>query len=78
MARMATLYASISSKGQLVIPAELREQMKLSAGTKVSIQREGNALVVRPITPEFIDSLIGSTKGASAERERMHRADEKR
>ena len=49
---MTTLYTAISSKGQLVIPAELREQMKLSAGTKVSIQREGNALVVRPITPE--------------------------
>jgi AbrB family looped-hinge helix DNA binding protein len=75
---MATLYTSISSKGQLVIPAELREEMKLAAGTKVSIRREGNALVVRPITPEFIDSLIGCTKGAAAERERMHREDEKR
>jgi AbrB family looped-hinge helix DNA binding protein len=52
---MATLYTSISSKGQLVIPAELREEMNLSAGTKVSIRREGNALVDRPITPEFID-----------------------
>lgn len=75
---MVTIYTAISSKGQLVIPAELRKQMKLSAGTKVSIRREGNALVVRPITPEFIDSLIGSTKGAGAERERMHRDDEKR
>ena len=75
---MSTIYTSISSKGQLVIPAELREQMKLSAGTKVSIQKEGNTLVVRPITPEFIDSLIGCTKGAGAERERMHRDDEKR
>lgn len=75
---MATLYTSISSKGQLVIPAELRQQMNLSAGTKVSICREGNALVVRPITPEFIDSLIGCTKGAGAERERTHRDDKKR
>jgi len=75
---MAVIYTSISSKGQLVIPASLREQMKLFAGTKVSIQREGNALVVRPITPDFIDSLIGCTKGAGAEREKMHRDDEKR
>jgi len=74
---MATLYTSISSKGQLVIPAELREQMKLAAGTKVSIRREGNTLVVRPITPEFIDSLVGSTKGAAAERERMHKDEDK-
>jgi hypothetical protein len=33
--------------------------MKLPTGIKLSIQREGNALVLRPITPEFIDSLIG-------------------
>jgi AbrB family looped-hinge helix DNA binding protein len=72
------MYTTISSKGQLIIPAELRAQMKLAAGTKVSIQREGSALIVRPITPEFIDSLIGCTKGAGAERERMHRDDEKR
>lgn len=75
---METLYTSISSKGQLVIPAELREQMNLSVGTRFSIRREGNALILRPITKEFIDSLVGSTKGAGAERERMHRDDEKR
>jgi AbrB family looped-hinge helix DNA binding protein len=75
---MGTIYSSISTKGQLVIPAELREQMKLEAGTKVSIRREGNALILRPITAEFIDSLVGCTKGAAAERERMHRDDEKR
>jgi AbrB family looped-hinge helix DNA binding protein len=75
---METIYTQISSKGQLVIPAELREQLKLSAGTKVSIQREGNALILRPITPEFIDSLIGCTSGAGLDREAMHRDDEER
>jgi AbrB family looped-hinge helix DNA binding protein len=71
-------YVQLSSKGQLVLPAELREQMKLAAGTKVSIQRDGNTLVLRPITPQFIDSLIGCTKGASREREQTHRDDKQR
>ena len=71
-------YVSISSKGQMVIPAELREAMNLSAGTKISIRREGNTLVLQPVTPEFIDSLMGCTKGAGAERERVHRDDEER
>jgi len=75
---MAHRYVSISSKGQLVIPAELRGEMNLSAGTKVSIRREGNTLVLQPVTPEFIDSLMGCTKGAGAERERAHRDDEER
>jgi AbrB family looped-hinge helix DNA binding protein len=70
---MHTFHTHIRSKGQLVIPTELREQMKLSAGTKVAIKREGHTLVLRPITREFIDSLIGCTKGAGAERERLHR-----
>jgi AbrB family looped-hinge helix DNA binding protein len=75
---MSQRQVSISSKGQLVIPAELREEMKLSAGTKLSIRREGNTLVLRPVTADFIDSLMGSTKGAGAERERAHRDDEER
>jgi len=36
------------------------------------------ALVVRPLTPEFIDGLCGSTKGFGDLRERMHRDDELR
>jgi AbrB family looped-hinge helix DNA binding protein len=75
---MPPIYTQISSKGQLVIPAELREEMKLLIGTKVSIQREGYALVLRPITPDFIDSLIGCTSGAGLDREAMHRDDEER
>ncbi len=75
---MSIHFSQISSKGQLVIPAELRNEMKLSNGTRVSIEREGNTLVLRPITPEFIRSLRGCTKGAGAERERSHRDDEER
>jgi virulence-associated protein VagC len=52
--------------------------MKLPTGTKLSIQREGNALILRPITPEFIDSLIGGTSGVGLEREAVHRDDEER
>ena len=47
---MQTIYTQIGSKGQLVIPAELREEMKLSIGTKGSgpggrSSTNGNALV---------------------------------
>jgi AbrB family looped-hinge helix DNA binding protein len=75
---MAAVYTRLSAKGQLVIPAEIREQMKLAAGTEVSIQRHGNTLVLRPITPEFIASLIGCTTRAGAEREQSHAEDEER
>ena len=75
---MGTLYSQISSKGQIVIPAELRAEMHLAAGTRISVRREGNALVLRPVTAEFIDGLRGSTKGAGELRELMHRDDKRR
>jgi len=75
---MSTLYTQISSKGQVVIPSNLREEMNLSVGTKIAVERDGNAIVLRPITEEFIRSLRGCTRGAGAERERTHRDDEQR
>lgn len=75
---METPYIQISSKGQIVIPAELREQLNLGTGTKVSIQREGNVLILRPITDEFIDGLAGCTHGLGDERERSHKDDKTR
>jgi AbrB family looped-hinge helix DNA binding protein len=75
---MENEYTTLSTKGQIIIPSGLREELNLSPGTKMSIRREGQTLVLRPITAEFIDSLCGSTKGAGAIREQMHRDDEDR
>jgi AbrB family looped-hinge helix DNA binding protein len=51
---MATT-ATISSKGQLVIPADLRKKYGLKAGSKVSINdREGHFTV----TPNPFDALL--------------------
>ncbi len=76
---MAILYSQVSTKGQMVIPVELREALDLKAGTKVALQLEGNAILVQPITEEFIDSLPGSLKGPSLGdvRERQHRDDKR-
>jgi AbrB family looped-hinge helix DNA binding protein len=75
---MKTRYITLSTKGQIIIPVELREELNLSVGTKLAIQREGRTLVLRPITPEFIDSLCGSTQGLGKLREQAHRDDEER
>jgi AbrB family looped-hinge helix DNA binding protein len=70
---MKAEYTTLSTKGQIIIPVAIREQLKLSVGTKLSIQRDGQTLILRPITPEFIDSLCGSTKDLSELRDAMHR-----
>ena len=42
---MKSEYTTLSTKGQIIIPAEVRDQMKLAVGTKLSIQRDGQTLI---------------------------------
>jgi AbrB family looped-hinge helix DNA binding protein len=41
--------ATISTKGQLVIPAELRDELGLEPGTKVLLQKVGTKLELEPL-----------------------------
>ncbi|HKD84488.1 MAG TPA: AbrB/MazE/SpoVT family DNA-binding domain-containing protein [Terriglobales bacterium] len=57
---MKELTGTFTSKGQLVIPAELRRKHKIKAGTKVSFfEDELGRIIVQPITEEYIDRLMG-------------------
>jgi AbrB family looped-hinge helix DNA binding protein len=44
--------ARISSKGQVAIPAALREAIDLRPGAEVSFELAGNAILLRPV-PQF-------------------------
>lgn len=55
--------ATISSKGQLVIPESLREQARLKQGDQVDIGYCDGLIVLRkrqPLTPARIRALIAS------------------
>jgi AbrB family looped-hinge helix DNA binding protein len=77
---MATNYITVSTKGQVIIPAELREQLHIEPGTKMAVERAGGAIVLRPITDQFIDSLYGSAKGLGLSEvlQKMRKQDKKR
>jgi AbrB family looped-hinge helix DNA binding protein len=51
-------------KGQVVIPAWLRKEFDIEAGTRALVYQEGDAIVLKPITPRYIKSLRGSLKGS--------------
>lgn len=81
VSHMETIFTVVSSKGQIVIPAALREELGIQVGTRLAIQRENNHLVLQPITDEFIHSLRGCLKGNTslvATREREHRIEKDR
>jgi AbrB family looped-hinge helix DNA binding protein len=61
---MKTELSTVTTKGQLVIPAKLRRKYSIRKGTQVAFVEEENRLVLQPLTPEFVRSLRGSLKTA--------------
>ena len=54
--------AVISSKGQIVIPANLRKRYRLKEGTTVVFQEERGRLVLEPNNYQAIYALEGSLR----------------
>lgn len=57
----------ISSKGQVVIPAALREQLGLDKGTRAIWTEERGRLVLTPITARRLDEIMGFLKPGPGE-----------
>jgi AbrB family looped-hinge helix DNA binding protein len=58
--------ASVSSKGQIAIPKAVRERLNLQAGTQVSIDVQGESLVMKRLVPKYPDwrTMRGMFQGA--------------
>ena len=74
--------ATFTSKGQLVIPAELRRKHGIEAGTRVKfLEDQFGRIVLQPITEDYIDRVMGClAQGPDllAEWEKEHRTEGKR
>ena len=64
---MAIYRTVVSSKGQVVIPSELRDQLGLGKGTPATWREEKGRLVLTPITERQLDEIMGFLKPASGE-----------
>lgn len=52
----------VSSKGQIVIPQEIRERLKIRKGQRVRIEEVDGTIVVFPLPKDPIKALKGSAK----------------
>jgi AbrB family looped-hinge helix DNA binding protein len=59
---METYRTVISSKGQVVVPAELRERLGLQKGTRATWKEEKGRLILTPITERILDEMQGFLK----------------
>jgi AbrB family looped-hinge helix DNA binding protein len=57
----------ISSRGQVVIPAELRHQLGLEKGTRATWSEDRGRLVLTPMTEKRLDEIMGFLKPAPGE-----------
>jgi AbrB family looped-hinge helix DNA binding protein len=51
--------ACVTSKGQLVVPSELRRRLGIKPGTRVNFVEEGGRIIFQPVTREYISSFCG-------------------
>ncbi len=57
-------YATV--KGQIVIPARLRRKYGIKEGTKIVITEAEDAIMLKPLTEQYLKKLQGSLKGRGA------------
>ena len=55
-----------TAKGQIVIPAILRRKYEIKEGTRIVISDNGDSIILKPITEEYLKKLQGSLKGRGA------------
>ena len=68
----------VTTKGQIVIPANLRRKYHIKGGTKLRLIDDGEKIILMPITPEYIRSTRGLLRGAGLLKElKEERAREK-
>jgi len=67
----------VSSKGQLVIPKQIREELGMKSGSKVIVTRQGQAIMLVPKPSDSIGALMKLGKelnlGDTREEMKKHR-----
>ena len=56
----------VISKGQIVIPAQLRRKYGIKRGTRIVVLDNSDSIILKPMTEEYLRKLQGSLKGSGA------------
>ena len=59
------IMATVTAKGQIVIPSKIRQRLKIKKGTKMCIVEKGDQIILQPLTGEYFEKMAGilNTKG---------------
>ncbi len=62
---MTRQITTVSTKGQFVIPSEMRTSLGIQPGTRISVTQEGSRIVLEPVSEELVDQTRGMLAGGS-------------
>ncbi len=54
---------TVSTKGQLVIPAEMRESLGIEPGSRIAVTLQGTRIVLEPVSEKLVDETRGLFAG---------------
>lgn len=60
---MASQITTVSTKGQFVIPAEMRSALGIKPGTRIAVTHERGKIILQPVTAELVEETRGILKG---------------
>jgi AbrB family looped-hinge helix DNA binding protein len=64
---------TVSTKGQFVIPAEMRASLGIKPGMRIAVTQEESRIVIEPVTDELVDRTRGILKGKAAQADALGR-----
>jgi len=63
---MERSFVTVSSKGQMVIPAAIREELGITPGTRIAVRIEGGRVIIDPETVASKLRKIKALRGLTA------------
>jgi AbrB family looped-hinge helix DNA binding protein len=63
---MTRQITTVSTKGQFVIPSEMRAALKIKPGTRIFVTQEGSRIVLEPVSAELVDKTCGMLAGKAS------------
>lgn len=58
-----TQITTVSTKGQFVIPADMRERLGIRPGTRIAITLQESRIVLEPVSEKLVDETRGILAG---------------
>ena len=64
---------TVSTKGQFVIPSEMRASLGIRPGTRIAVTQDGSRIVLEPVSGELVDRTRGLFAGKQSLSEELKR-----